>query len=111
MDPSPEKAIIVLVTASSQEEATRIGRALVDQKLAACANLVPHVTSIYRWEGKVSEDVECLMLIKTRPALFNQLAAEVRRLHSYQVPEIIAIPVMAGAQPYLNWIHESTVTD
>lgn len=100
--------IVVLVIASSEEEAARIGRALVEQGLAACANILPRVHSIFRWEGKVSEEQESLMVVKSRSDLFDDLAQTVKTLHSYQVPEIIAVPIVHGSAEYLAWIHAVT---
>ena len=99
---------MVFVTTASQEEAARIGKALVEQELAACANIIPSVTSIFRWEGKVSEEAECLMVLKSRTDLFEDLAGTVKRLHSYQVPEIIGIPIEQGWPAYLAWVRDST---
>jgi periplasmic divalent cation tolerance protein len=101
-------AIVVIVTASNEEEAASIGRALVEERLAACANIVPEIRSIYRWEGKVQDDTECLMLIKTTAEKFEELEKKVKELHSYSVPEIIAIPIGAGSTDYLKWVIEST---
>ncbi len=101
-------AIVVIVTASNEDEAAKIGRTLVDERLAACANIVPKIRSIYRWEGKVQDDPEALMLIKTTTERFEELEARVKELHSYSVPEIIAIPIGAGSSHYLSWIEEST---
>jgi periplasmic divalent cation tolerance protein len=98
----------VLVTAPSEREAGRIGRALVGAGLAACANVVPGIRSIFRWEGKVSEEREVLLIVKSRAALFPRLAAEVKRCHSYQVPEVIALPISSGTADYLAWIRKST---
>ena len=100
--------IVVLVTAKDENEASGIARVLVDKKLAACCNIVKGVKSIYRWEGAVQEDVEVLMLIKTRRELFDELEAEVKRLHSYTTPEILALPVAAGSHAYLDWLQQST---
>lgn len=105
---STKQAIVVLVTAASKQEAARIGRALVKAELAACVNLLPGIRSIFRWEGKVSEEREVLLIVKSRSDLFGRLAAEVKRLHSYQVPEVIAIPIAHGAADYLAWIQKST---
>ena len=102
------QAIVVLVTAASKQQAGRIGRGLVRAELAACVNIVPGVRSIFRWEGKVSEEREALLIIKSRTDLFRRLAAEVKRLHSYQVPEVIAFPIAHGAADYLAWIQKST---
>lgn len=103
-----KQAIVVLVTAASKQEAARIGRALVKAELAACVNVVPGIRSIFRWEGKVSEEREVLLIVKSRSDLFGRLAAEVKRLHSYQVPEVIAVPIAHGAADYLAWILKST---
>jgi periplasmic divalent cation tolerance protein len=100
--------IVVLVTAKDEAEAATIARALVEKKLAACCNIVKGVTSIYRWEGKVEQGAETLLMIKTRRSLFGGLEAEIRRLHSYTTPEIIALPVTAGSQAYLDWLEQST---
>lgn len=102
------RATLVLVTAASERQAGRIGRALVEAKLAACVNIVPGVRSIFRWAGKVAREREVLLIAKSRADLFDRLAAEVKRLHSYQVPEVIAFPIGQGAADYLGWIQEST---
>ncbi len=99
---------MVLVTAASERQALRIGRALVRAELAACVNVVRGIRSIYRWEGKITEDREVLLIIKSRADLFGRLAEEVKRLHSYQVPEVIAFPIVHGAVDYLAWILKST---
>ena len=103
-----KQAIVVLVTAASKQEADRIGRALVKAELAACVNVLPGIRSIFRWAGKVSEEREVLLIVKSRSDLFGRLAAEVKRLHSYQVPEVIAFPIAYGAADYLAWIRKST---
>jgi len=100
--------VVVLVTASSEEEAARIGRGVVEDGLAACANILPGIRSVFRWQGKVSQEREHLLLLKTRGALFTPLAARVKALHSYQVPEIIALPIEQGWSDYLQWIREVT---
>jgi periplasmic divalent cation tolerance protein len=101
--------IVVLVTCGTAKEARRIAHALVERRLAACVNLfsVP-VHSIYRWKGKVESATEFLLTIKTWLKRFGAVAAEVKRLHSYDVPEIIALPISAGSQKYLEWISEET---
>jgi len=98
--------LIVFVTSANVAEAEVIARALVENRLAACVNIVPQVRSIYRWEGKVEDSTECLLLVKTSRALFEQVRAEVQRLHSYQVPEIIAVPIEQGAENYLAWLSD-----
>lgn len=96
---------IVLVTAGSVQEAEAIATSLVKSRLAACVNLVP-IQSIYTWQGKLHQEQECQLLIKTDLSQFQTVATKIRELHSYEVPEIIAIPIVAGSQPYLNWISE-----
>lgn len=104
----PTGEIIVFVTTASQDEAARIGRSVVEQELAACANIIPSITSIFRWEGKVSEEAECLMVLKSRAELFEELAGTVKRLHSYQVPEILGVSIEQGWPDYLAWVRDST---
>lgn len=99
---------VVLVTTSSEEEAMKIGRALVDRKLAACVNVLGQVRSIFRWEGRVADEPEYLMVIKTTQARFQTLAQEIKSLHSYDVPEIIALPITQGLAEYLTWVREET---
>lgn len=102
------RAIVVLVTAASERQAGRIGRVLIRAELAACVTIVPRVRSIFRWKGKVSEEREALLIMKSRADLFGRVAAEVKRIHSYQVPEVIAFPIMQGSADYLDWIQKST---
>jgi len=107
----PEDFVVVLVTAAEAEEAARIGRALVEERLAACANLIGPIRSVYRWGGAVEEAAEHLLLVKARAADVPALDARVRALHAYQVPEILALPVAAGSAAYLAWLAESTARD
>lgn len=101
--------IVVLVTCGSRPEARKIARALLERQLAACVNLLPgRVESVYRWKGKVERAREVLLLIKTSRRVFAALEKEIRRLHSYEVPEIIALPISAGSPAYLKWISQST---
>lgn len=102
----PTENVVVLMTCGKMEEAERIARALVEEGLAACVNLAPGVTSIYRWEGKLCQDPEVLMLAKTRPERLEALEARVKALHSYTVPEILALPLRAGSKDYLKWVGE-----
>ena len=88
-------------------EARKIGRGVVEKKLAACANIVPGVESIYRWKGKVERAREVLVVIKTTAVRLRELEREVRRLHSYEVPEFIVLPVISGSLEYLSWIGEN----
>lgn len=103
-----EETIVVLVTAPPGELARTIARRLVDAQLAACVNIVTSVESIYRWEGQRCEEAEWLLVIKTRRLLFKRVAAEVKALHNYAIPEVIAIPIVAGSEDYLRWVVEST---
>ena len=100
--------IIVLITASKEDEAVRIARELVDSRLAACVNMVKGIRSIYRWKGKREDEEEVLMVVKTRQDLFDGLKKRVKELHSYSVPEIIALPVMEGSEEYFKWLREET---
>jgi periplasmic divalent cation tolerance protein len=100
--------IIILVTAGAEEEAEKIARALVEERLAACVNLISPIRSIYRWEGKVQDDREWLLVIKTQPTHFAAVEAQVKALHSYQVPEVIALPVVDGSEKYLEWVKGET---
>ncbi|HSY58844.1 MAG TPA: divalent-cation tolerance protein CutA [Terriglobales bacterium] len=100
--------LVVLVTCRSAKEAERIARALVDARLAACGNILrTPIRSVYRWKNKVESAREVLLLLKTSRGRFTKLQAEIKRLHSYEVPEIIAIPVAAGLPGYLAWLSES----
>ncbi len=96
--------LVCLVTAPGAEEARSLGRALVEERLAACCSIVPGIVSIYRWEGKVEEDSEALCIIKTRKALFGALRDRVVELHGYDVPEVIALDVADGSRAYLEWL-------
>ena len=105
------EALVVLITASSPEEGEAIACALVEEKLAACVNVIPGMTSLYRWRGELQKEGEVLLVVKSRWELFDHLAARVRELHSYQVPEIIALPVIVGDEDYLRWLSEATQAD
>ena len=105
---SASEFVVVLVTTADAEEGARLGRALVEERLAACANVVGPIRSIYRWQGAVEEADEHLVLLKARGADVAALEARVRALHSYDVPEVIALPVTAGSAPYLAWLADST---
>ena len=97
----------ILVTAGSRPEARRIARALLEHRLVACANIVPGVESHYWWQGKLNHAREWLLVMKTRRSRFRAVERAVKQLHSYQVPEIIALPLAAGQADYLRWIDES----
>ena len=100
--------IVVYITAPNEDAAAVIAHALVEQKLAACVNIVRHVRSIYSWQGKIEDDTEVLMIVKTRKQHFDALSEKVKELHSYDVPEIIAMPILKGSADYLKWIKDST---
>jgi periplasmic divalent cation tolerance protein len=100
---------IVLVTCPT-EASEKIARAVLDGRAAACVNIVSGVRSLYRWEGKVEDANECLLLIKTRTALLGELERVVRGAHPYKLPAIVALPITQGYRPYLDWIAESTKT-
>jgi periplasmic divalent cation tolerance protein len=102
-----EQTLVVYITVPSAEEAARLARALVDERLAACVNQLP-VQSVYRWQGQIEQADELLLIVKTARDRLDALAARVRALHSYTVPEIIALPVVAGWPAYLAWVHEET---
>ena len=97
-----------MITASSQKEALKIKDALLSQKMAACVNIIKGIDSFFWWEGKIDTAREVLMLVKTRRKNFQKIAALVKKLHSYQVPEIIALPIIAGHKPYLSWLEKET---
>lgn len=99
--------LVVLITSSGRDEADRLARALVDDRLAACVNVVPGVRSVYRWQGRVEEADELLLVVKTARHLLADLVARVQALHSYTVPEVIALPVQGGAAPYLEWLADA----
>lgn len=97
-------AVVVLVTTESAEEAHRIGKFLVDEHLAACVNVVGRINSLFRWEGEVCDEEEALMVIKSVSGNLDALTRRVQELHSYDVPEVIALPVVGGSQDYLDWV-------
>jgi periplasmic divalent cation tolerance protein len=100
---------IVLITVPSREVGEQVARHLLDQRLAACVNFIPAVHSLYIWQGEVKADDELLLVVKTRADLFEeQLVPAVKAVHPYEVPEIIALPVVMGSRSYLDWIEEST---
>lgn len=100
--------LLVLVTCGSEEEAHALAKRLVEARLAACINVVPGVVSHYWWEGRVHRDAEWLLLIKTRGELLEALTQRVRAWHSYDEPEVVALPIVGGSPTYLAWIREST---
>jgi periplasmic divalent cation tolerance protein len=100
--------IVVLITAQNREEAIRLADLLVGAHLAACVQVLPEMESVYRWQGAIERQPEVLLLAKTTRRRFVELEREVRALHSYDVPEIVALPIIAGSAPYLKWLNEET---
>ena len=100
--------IVAFVTCGSEEEALKIANALVEARLAACVNVVAPMRSIYRWEGKIWDEKEWLLIVKTQRHRFEALEKKVKSLHSYSVPEIISLPITEGSSRYLNWLAEMT---
>ncbi len=102
---------VVYVTCPDAKSAEKIAAALVKEKLAACANIVPDIRSVYEWQGKIENDPEQMLIIKTRFALMEKLTRRVKDMHDYDVPEIIAMPIMSGSSDYLDWIDQVTSGD
>jgi periplasmic divalent cation tolerance protein len=100
--------IVVFVTCASEKEGEKIAQALVQEKLAACVNIVPGLKSVFRWKGKISTEEEVLLMIKTKDVLFEKLKKRVMELHSYEVPEIIALGILTGYEKYLDWLKKET---
>ncbi|MGH7669722.1 MAG: divalent-cation tolerance protein CutA [Gemmatimonadaceae bacterium] len=101
-------AIVVLTTVASEEEAVRLVRALLERRLVACGTLVPGTRSLYRWQGKIADEREVMVILKTRSARLESLLAAFGELHPYKVPELLALPVSAGLTKYLDWISGET---
>lgn len=102
--------IVIFITCSSEEEARKISLRLVEKKLAACANMIRGIDSVFRWQGKVDSAKEFLLIIKSREDKIDSIIKEVGSLHSYEVPEIIALPIVGGSKTYLEWIDESVTS-
>ena len=109
--PLPSEAIFVYVTTPTPELAKEIAKAVVSQQLAACANIIPLMTSIYRWKGAVEEALETVLIFKTQATLFDRLAKAVKALHPYECSCIIGLPLVAGTSDYLSWIRAETDVD
>lgn len=105
---TPHKLRVILVTTGSEDQAVSIARALVDERLAACVNIVGPVRSIYRWRDGVEDDREYLLIIKTRATLYMKVETRVRELHKYEVPEVLSLNADRGSPPYIQWLLEST---
>ncbi len=107
MNPSEPEVRVALITAPDAETGARIARALVEERLVACVNLVPGIRSIYRWEGAVEEEAEVLLVVKTRSDRASELVDRVAELHPYELPEVVMLPAVGGNPPYLEWVrHE-----
>jgi periplasmic divalent cation tolerance protein len=107
---SPDPAVqVVLMTAPDLDTAARLGRALVEERLAACVNLLPGLRSIYRWEGALHDDAEVLLLVKTRSDRLEALSARVSELHPYALPEVLALPASGGSAAYLDWVRTESL--
>jgi periplasmic divalent cation tolerance protein len=106
-----DQVLVVLSTLPNPEKAAEIARILVEERLAACVNLLPQIRSIYRWQGAISDDTETLAIIKTTSERYKSLAARLRDLHPYEVAEILALPITGGNAPYLAWVVDSTRAD
>jgi len=104
MTEANHEAIVVLMTAGSREEAVRLADMLVGASLAACVQILPEIESVYRWKGEVRREAETLLIAKTTASRFVEMEREVRALHSYETPEIIALPITAASAPYLEWL-------
>ena len=102
---------LIMVTASSREEAEKIATTLLEKKLIACANILGPVSSRFWWQGKIDSAEEYIIFMKTKRELFDQVADNVKQLHSYEVPEIIALPIVEGTKPYLEWINSSLASE
>ena len=101
-------AVVVLITAATEEEAVAMAKALVEGRLAACVNIVKQIRSVYRWQGRIADEQEVLMIAKTRKGLFADLVRRIQELHSYTVPEVIALPIVDGFEEYLAWLGTET---
>jgi len=99
--------VVILVTVGSKKECRKIARHLVESKLAACVNITPPIESIYRWEGKIAQDQEYQLFIKSARELFPEIQAAISKLHSYRTPEIICLPIIEGSRDYLQWVGDS----
>lgn len=101
--------IIILVTAKDKKEATKIARGLLEARLIACANIIGGIQSIFTWQGKIDNAKEAVLILKTKKTLFKKISIKIKSLHSYQTPEIIALPILDGSKNYLDWINSSVL--
>lgn len=100
--------IVIFITTASIDEAEKISNALVEQKLVACSNVISPIHSIFRWQGEICKEAEVLLILKSVKTRFVEIVTEVKKLHSYQTPEIIALPIMDGSPEYLQWVTDET---
>ena len=107
MSTTPHEVIVVFITAPGREEAGQLADMLVSKQLAACVQIMPAMESVYRWQGKIERQKEVLLIAKTIKSRFDELESNVRALHSYETPEIVAIPLIAGSRRYLEWLNAS----
>ncbi len=108
MKKSAEQVLVILVTVVNQQDAIRIGEAMVNARLAACAKIVSRVQSIYRWKGKVVKAKEALLILKSTKSRYRALEKAIKAIHTYEIPEIIALPVKDGHDRYIGWVHNET---
>ncbi len=104
-------AMVVYITVPDEKEAVNIAKILIEEKLAGCINIVKDIRSIYKWQGRTEDEPELLLILKSRRRLFERLKNRVKELHSYSVPEIIAIPIIEGSEDYLQWLEKVTLAD
>lgn len=106
-----DEPVVIFITCGTREEAERIAETLVRRQLAACGNILPDITSIFRWKQNIEHEQETLLIVKSKQRLFDRIAEQVRMLHSYETPEIIALPIIDGSPDYLAWLSEETSTE
>ena len=111
MKKSVEQVLVIFVTAASRKEAVKIGKRMVSAKLAACANIIPGVQSIYRWKGKIAHARETLLILKSTKARYGELEEAIKMVHTYECPEIIALPVKKGLDQYVGWVCKETTAN
>ncbi|MEO7970709.1 MAG: divalent-cation tolerance protein CutA [bacterium] len=111
MTAAPDQPIAVFITAPDKEEASRLADLLVARKLAACVQILPAMESVYRYQGKIERQPEVLLIAKTLAAKFAELEREVRAVHSYETPEIVALPLTALSEPYLEWLNACVTSE
>jgi periplasmic divalent cation tolerance protein len=106
-----QEYLVILNTCPDKESATRVANGLIERQLAACVNILPGLTSVYPWKGQIETSEEVLLLIKSTLGAYEAVEAAIRETHPYELPEVVAVPIVAGLQAYLSWIGESVVTD